>query len=240
MRRRRRTCTTTSSSAPVPPAACSPTASAKIPTSRCCCSKPARATGIPSSTCPRAWPSWPARSASTGTTAPPPSRSSTTACCGGRAARCWAAPVRSTPCATSAASPRDYDDWAAQGAPRLGLERGAALLQAQRRQRARRRCAAWRRRPAAVSDLRHVNPLSQAFIEAGQQAGFARNDDFNGARQLGVGLYQVTQKDGARCSAAVGVPQSGEVAAQPHHPHRRAGQPHHLRCAVIDIRAPTA
>ena len=56
--------------------------------------------------------------------------------------------------------------------------------------------------PLHVSDLRHVNPLSHAFIEAGVQAGHARNHDFNGCRQVGVGLYQVTQKDGARCSSA--------------------------------------
>src|SRR5690606_36089969 len=52
-------------------------------------------------------------------------------------------------------------------------------------------------------DLRHVNPLTRVFVEAGQQAGMGLNDDFNGARQEGVGLYQVTQRDGARCSAAV-------------------------------------
>lgn len=56
--------------------------------------------------------------------------------------------------------------------------------------------------PLKVSDLRHVNPLSRAFIEAGQQAGFALNSDFNGPSQQGMGLYQVTQKDGARCSSA--------------------------------------
>ena len=57
--------------------------------------------------------------------------------------------------------------------------------------------------PLTVSDLRHVNPLSRVFIEAGQQAGLAFNPDFNGASQAGVGLYQVTQRDGARCSTAV-------------------------------------
>ena len=57
--------------------------------------------------------------------------------------------------------------------------------------------------PLSVSDLRHVNPLTRVFIEAGQQAGFPANDDFNGAHQDGVGLYQVTQRNGARCSAAV-------------------------------------
>ena len=56
--------------------------------------------------------------------------------------------------------------------------------------------------PLGVSDLRHHNPLSGVFIESAASAGFARNDDFNGADQQGFGLYQVTQRDGARCSAA--------------------------------------
>ena len=56
--------------------------------------------------------------------------------------------------------------------------------------------------PLHVSDLRHVNPLSHAFIEAGMQAGHAHNADFNGPAHTGVGLYQVTQKDGVRCSSA--------------------------------------
>ncbi len=56
--------------------------------------------------------------------------------------------------------------------------------------------------PLAVSDLRHHNVLSAVFIDAAVQAGFARNEDFNGATQAGFGLYQVTQKNGARCSAA--------------------------------------
>ena len=57
--------------------------------------------------------------------------------------------------------------------------------------------------PLSVSDLRYHNPLSAALIEAGASAGFGRNGDFNGPDQAGFGLYQVTQRDGARCSAAV-------------------------------------
>jgi len=56
--------------------------------------------------------------------------------------------------------------------------------------------------PLCVSDLRHRNRLSEAFVEAGVQAGWPRNDDFNGPTQEGFGFYQVTQRDGARCSAA--------------------------------------
>jgi choline dehydrogenase len=58
--------------------------------------------------------------------------------------------------------------------------------------------------PLRVSDLRWTNPLSHAFIEAAEKGGFAVNRDFNGALHEGVGLYQVTQRRGARHSAADG------------------------------------
>ena len=96
-------CTTTSLSAPVRPAACWQTACPKTPRYACCCWKQARAIGTPSSTCPRGWPSWLGRKASTGTTTPRPNRNSTSAACGGRAAKCWADQVPSMPCATSVA-----------------------------------------------------------------------------------------------------------------------------------------
>ncbi len=57
--------------------------------------------------------------------------------------------------------------------------------------------------PLNVSDPRSPNPLTETFIEAAEQAGFSRNHDFNGESQEGFGLYQVTQKGGKRCSAAV-------------------------------------
>jgi choline dehydrogenase len=53
-----------------------------------------------------------------------------------------------------------------------------------------------------VADLRLVNPLSEAFVKAGEECGFPLNKDFNGAEQEGFGFYQVTQKRGKRCSAA--------------------------------------
>ncbi len=56
--------------------------------------------------------------------------------------------------------------------------------------------------PLGVSDLRYHNPLSQAFLDASQQAGYPLNGDFNGATQEGFGFYQVTQRNGARCSTA--------------------------------------
>ncbi|MGB3462402.1 MAG: choline dehydrogenase [Rhodanobacter lindaniclasticus] len=56
--------------------------------------------------------------------------------------------------------------------------------------------------PLGVSDLRHRNELSIALVDAAGSAGYPRNDDFNGEQQAGFGLYQVTQRDGARCSSA--------------------------------------
>ncbi len=57
--------------------------------------------------------------------------------------------------------------------------------------------------PLPVSEQRSGMPASGAFVEAGVEAGQARNDDFNGAEQDGVGLFQVTQRDGLRASASV-------------------------------------
>lgn len=56
--------------------------------------------------------------------------------------------------------------------------------------------------PLAVSEQRSGNLITQAFVDAGVQAGLPRNEDFNGARQDGVGMYQVTQRGGLRASAA--------------------------------------
>ena len=97
----------------------------------------------------------------------------------------------------------DYDDWAAHGAS--GWDWNTVLPYFKRSEGNSRGGDALHGGdgPLGVSDLRYVNPLSHAFIEAGQQAGFAHNSDFNGPQQQGVGLYQVTQKNGARCSSAV-------------------------------------
>lgn len=57
--------------------------------------------------------------------------------------------------------------------------------------------------PLTVSDARSVHPLLDAWIEAGVEAGHRCNEDFNGAEQEGVGRFQMTQRDGLRCSSAV-------------------------------------
>ena len=56
--------------------------------------------------------------------------------------------------------------------------------------------------PMRVENLKCVNLLTRAFLAAAGDLGFPANPDFNAAAQEGAGLYQVTQKNGSRHSAA--------------------------------------
>jgi choline dehydrogenase len=56
--------------------------------------------------------------------------------------------------------------------------------------------------PLSVVDPKFKSPSATAFVVSAVNAGADANGDFNGASQEGVGFYQVTQKDGRRCSAA--------------------------------------
>ena len=58
--------------------------------------------------------------------------------------------------------------------------------------------------PLNVADVMEPSVYTRAFVEAAVQAGHRPNPDFSGARLEGVGLTQVTQKNGERCSAAKG------------------------------------
>jgi choline dehydrogenase len=59
--------------------------------------------------------------------------------------------------------------------------------------------------PLSVSDVRlGQKELCDAFIEACAAAGIPRTADFNGPEQEGAGYYQLTNRNGRRCSTAVG------------------------------------
>ncbi len=53
-----------------------------------------------------------------------------------------------------------------------------------------------------VCRARGTNPLFDAFVEAGHQAGHPVNDDFNGPEQQGIGRYDFTIRRGRRCSTS--------------------------------------
>ncbi|WP_394787675.1 choline dehydrogenase [Rhodoferax sp.] len=57
--------------------------------------------------------------------------------------------------------------------------------------------------PLNVSTGACVNPLYNAFIEAGQQAGYTRTEDMNGYRQEGLGPMDMTVHKGRRWSTAM-------------------------------------
>lgn len=98
--------------------------------------------------------------------------------------------------------PADYEGWAKAAGHQWGWERARELFLAMEGNTARTDAHHGTRGPLSVSDLVHVNPLSRAFVQAGSECQFPANDDFNGERQDGVGIYQVTQKEGRRFSAA--------------------------------------
>ncbi|WP_241525484.1 GMC family oxidoreductase [Pseudophaeobacter leonis] len=55
----------------------------------------------------------------------------------------------------------------------------------------------------SVSNMRIQRPITDAWVSAAQAAGYRFNPDYNGADQEGVGFFQLTARNGRRCSAAV-------------------------------------
>lgn len=98
----------------------------------------------------------------------------------------------------------DYEDWAAAGNTGWGWQEVLPyFLRAEDQARGASQLHGVGG-PLSVSDLGYTNALSDVFIQAGEQAGHARNLDFNGPAQRGIGFYQVTQRNGRRCSTATG------------------------------------
>lgn len=99
-------------------------------------------------------------------------------------------------------SPADYDEWGAQGCDGWFFQ---DLLPLFRRSEDNERGADRYHGvggPLAVGDPASVPALLDCWVVAGLEAGHQPNADFNGPSQEGVGIYQTTQKDGARCSAS--------------------------------------
>ena len=57
--------------------------------------------------------------------------------------------------------------------------------------------------PLTTQNCRYADPLVQAYMRAGTEAGHPFTDDYNGISQEGFGAWQMTIRDGRRCSAAV-------------------------------------
>lgn len=96
----------------------------------------------------------------------------------------------------------DYDGWAAAGCD--GWSYDEVLPYFKRSEDNERGEDAYHGTggPVSVSDGRSMHPLVDTMLEAARQAGHEHNPDFNGARQEGVGRFQLTQRGGFRWSSA--------------------------------------
>ena len=96
----------------------------------------------------------------------------------------------------------DYDAWRAQGNAGWGYDDVLAYFRKAEDQQLGANEYHGVGGPLKVSDHSEPHPLCDAFIEAAQASGYARNNDFNGATQEGFGYIQMTARNGWRCSAA--------------------------------------
>jgi choline dehydrogenase len=100
--------------------------------------------------------------------------------------------------------PCDFDEWEAHGAQGWGYRHCLPYF---------RRMESWKGGadeyrgadgPLAVCNGNEMklNPLYEAFIEAGREAGYPVTADYNGYQQEGFGPMHMTVRNGVRCSTA--------------------------------------
>ena len=99
-------------------------------------------------------------------------------------------------------SPFDYDAWEAQGAPGWGFR--SVLPYFLRSEDNVRGPSEFHGSggPLRVSDQRSPRPMNPRFLAACAAAGVRQIADYNGPEQDGASVFQVTQRDGRRFSAA--------------------------------------
>ncbi len=98
--------------------------------------------------------------------------------------------------------PLDYDGWEAQGAP--GWSYRDVLPYFIRAEDNARGASEFHGAggPLRVSEQRSPRPMNRRLLAAGEAVGIPRIPDYNGPEQDGVSMFQVTQRNGQRFSAA--------------------------------------
>ena len=103
----------------------------------------------------------------------------------------------------SRGQPADFDDWEAMGNKGWGWKHVLALYKRMEDHALGGDAFHGTHGPLHVSDIaKAAHPLSHIYVKAGIEAGLRYNRDLNGESIEGVGLYQLTTKDGFRMSAA--------------------------------------
>ncbi len=100
--------------------------------------------------------------------------------------------------------PQDYDGWAQLGCTGWGWDEVLPFF---------KRSENWEGEdhsglrgkdgPLSVQNSRLNREVVDLWIDAAEASGFRRNADYNGEDQEGVGYFQLTMRDGFRCSSAV-------------------------------------
>lgn len=98
----------------------------------------------------------------------------------------------------------DYDLWANMGLSGWSYDDVLPLFKAFERNLSHPDGDAYHGRDGELTmvQARGENPLYSAWIDAAIEAGYERNDDFNGARQDGVGFHDFNIRNGRRVSSA--------------------------------------
>ena len=98
---------------------------------------------------------------------------------------------------------QDYDRWAQMGNKGWGWVDVLPLFKKSERNERGADDYHGDQGPLSVSNMRIQRPITDAWVAAAQSAGYKFNPDYNYGDQEGVGFFQLTAKNGRRCSSAV-------------------------------------
>lgn len=96
----------------------------------------------------------------------------------------------------------DYDHWAGLGNPGWSYEDVLPYFKKSENNENIRNDYHGQGGPLNVMNVRSPGLLNKPFLQACEQVGIRFNEDYNGSDQAGCFMYQVTQINGERCSAA--------------------------------------
>jgi choline dehydrogenase len=96
----------------------------------------------------------------------------------------------------------DYNHWAALGNTGWGYDEVLPLFKRSENNEHLSGAFHGQGGPLNVTYQQHQSPINKMFLDAAAMNGIAPNPEYNGAEQAGAFMYQVTHKNGERCSAA--------------------------------------
>lgn len=99
--------------------------------------------------------------------------------------------------------PQDYDRWQQMGNPGWGWDSVLPYFRRAEDQERGEDAFHGTGGPLSVTNARLSRPICDSWVEAAQAAGYPFNPDYNGESQEGVGYFQLTARNGRRCSSAV-------------------------------------